>query len=1041
MSQLKFRGLLAGLFSSALFAATSVQAESPQVDYNHQIRPLLSNHCYACHGPDQKSREAGLRLDQKRGALGQTDSGATAIVPGHPEKSEVFRRITTGDAEERMPPVKHGKPLKPADIELIKQWIAEGAHWTEHWSFVSPVRPELPPVSRPEWCRNGVDRFVLARLEQEKLTPSPEADRRTLLRRVTLDLTGLPPTPAEVDSFLADTSPEAYEKVVDRLLASPRYGEHMARYWLDVARYGDTHGMHFDNIRAIWPYRDWVVSAFNGNMPFDKFTIEQLAGDMLPNATREQRVATGFVRCHVSTNEGGSILEEVQVRNTVDRAETTATAFLGLTAGCAVCHDHKYDPLTRKEFYQLYAFFNSTAEKPMDGNVADYAPVERMPTAAQRQQSDELETQITALKTKINEALAQVKPVDATPSATQPTRLADGTYEYVWIDDAVPDGARATAAGDPWKFVSEPKEHIFSGAKAMIRTARGQSQHYFESAEPGLTIGEGDKLFAYVYIDPKNPTREVMLQFNSGQWDHRAYWGGDLIDYGTAGTVSRLKQGPLPQSGRWVRLEVSAAAVGLKPGDVITGWAFTQFDGMVYWDRAGIVTREPQGQSAIDSPAAWERRERKRTNGNVPVDVQAALKLEPQKRTSADQKVLQDYYYRYVSASTRKTFEPLNKQLIELEGKRTSLEKSWPATLVMQELPAPQDAFDLDRGQYDKHGDKVARGVPAFLPPLPPHEAAPNRLTLARWLVDPNHPLTARVAVNRFWQQYFGVGIVKTAEDFGSQGDPPSHPQLLDYLATEFVRTGWDVKGLQKVIVMSATYRQSSAVTPQMHERDPENRLLARGPRFRLDGEAVRDTMLSISGLLVDKIGGPPVKPYQPDGLWQAVAYTASNTRVYQRDSGEALYRRSLYTFWKRTAPNPEMVTFDAPSREACVARRPRTNTPLQALVLLNDTPFIEAARHLAERMVNEGGPEPAGRAARGFLLATSRSPTAQESAVLLRVYQQQLSEFRAAPAAAKALLANGESPANKKLDPVELAAWTMTANLILNLDETITKE
>ncbi|MCE9545714.1 MAG: PSD1 and planctomycete cytochrome C domain-containing protein [Planctomycetia bacterium] len=1022
-----------------LAAASQTFAESPAtpIDFSKQIRPLLSNHCYACHGPDEKNREAGLRLDQHASAFGKIESGETAIVAGHPEKSELFRRVTAKD-DERMPPAKHAKALKPEEIDLLRKWIAGGADWKDHWAFAPPQRPELPPVANMAWCRNAIDRLVLARLEKEKLAPSPETDPRTLIRRVTLDLTGLPPTPEEVDAFLADKSPAAYEKVVDRLLASPRYGEHMARYWLDAARYGDTHGMHIDNIRSIYPYRDWVIGAFNKNKRFDEFTIEQLAGDLLPNATPDQRVATGFVRCHVSTGEGGSIAEEVQIRNTTDRVVTTSTVFLGLTAGCAVCHDHKFDPLTRKEFYSLSAFFNSTTEGPLDGNAADYGPVVRVTTPQQRKQVEAIEIQIAAVNARISEALAKITAPAATPA---PTRNTDGTYEYVWLDDSLPTGAEMhEEGGAAWQFIDAPKDRVFSGTRSMIRTAKGKSQQFFTGADPGLVIGKGDRLFAYIYLDPKNPPQEVMLQWNNGPWDHRAFWGKDLVPFGAVGTPARVSAGPLPEVGRWVRLEVDAARVGFNPGDVVRGLAFTQFDGTVYWDRAGIVTSTPQADTATGTLAAWQKWQRGQNIASLPAEVRAALALDPQKQSAVEQRVLHDYYYRFVSPQTRGQFEPFKKQLTDLEAQRSTLEKSGQATLVMQELPKPREAFDLVRGQYDQHGDKVSRVVPAFLPPLPAHEGEANRLTLARWLVSPGHPLMSRVTVNRFWQQYFGTGIVKTSEDFGSQGDWPSNPQLLDFLATEFIRTGWDVKGLQKLIVMSATYRQSSRVTPQLLERDPENRLLARGPRFRLDGEAVRDVALAVSGLLVDKIGGPPARPYQPDGIWEAVAYTASNTAHYKRDTGEGLFRRSLYTFWKRTAPPPEMVTFDAPSREACACRRPRTNTPLQSLVLLNDVQFFEPARHLAERMITEGGTTDEGRAERGFLLATSRPLKPNELAVLLKVYRRQLEEFQKAPEAVNKLLANGESKVNPALDRAQLAAWTMVANLLLNLDETITK-
>lgn len=1039
LTKLRWRSLLptVSLVASGFFSGLAgVSAQTPVIDYNKQIRPLLSDRCYQCHGPDEATRKGGLRLDLRDAALGKGESGQVAIVPGKPGDSALIARILSPDPEQKMPPPDSGKTLSDAEIALIKTWVEQGAEWKEHWSFVKPTRPTPPDVKAASLVRNPIDRFVFQRLERETLEPAPLADKVTLIRRATLDLTGLPPTPAEVDAFVNDTAPDAYERLLDRLLKSPRFGEHMARYWLDAVRYGDTHGLHLDNERSMWPYRDWVIQAFNDNVPFDRFTLEQVAGDLLPNSTTSQKVASGFNRCNVSTSEGGSINDEVLVRYAVDRTESIGTVWLGLTLGCAVCHSHKYDPISQKEFYQLYAFFNAAADPAMDGNNLLTPPVMKIPTEEQTKQLQTYDEQIASLRKRITDELAKVEYVEPAPTPTTPA----GTEpkEFVWIDDATPAGAQLQ--GDsPWEFVAAPAP-VLSGTKASKRTAPGLSQHFFTGANPGLKVGEGDKLFAYVYLDPANPPKEVMLQWNDGSWEHRAIWGENLIEWGQSGSVSRLPMGPLPKLGEWVRLEVEAAKVGLAPGAMINGWAFTQFGGTCYWDKAGIVTRTPQNGQSFESLTEWVAYERGQSKSTLPGPVSEAVKAEPDKRNDEQKKRIRDYFLEFVYPKTKMQFEPLRNEIEDLTKKRNDLDGAIPATLVMADMPKPRDTFILTRGQYDKPGEKVEAGVPSIFPSLAA-DAPRNRLGLAQWLISPEHPLTARVTVNRLWQQLFGAGIVKTAEDFGSQGQPPTHPELLDWLAIEFQGTGWNVKGLLKMMMLSHTYQQSSRVSPALAQRDPANELLARGPRFRMDGEVLRDSALSVSGLLVERRGGKSVKPYQPDGLWEAVGFVGSNTSVFKQDSGDALYRRSLYTFWKRTSPPPSLATFDAPSRETCTVRRARTNTPLQALVLMNDKQFVEAARKLAERMIAEGGPTFAERATLGFRLTTARTPTAAESAVLQRVFDSQLKLFQSNKEAAAQLLAYGDAARNQQLDVNELAAYTMVANVLLNLDETVTKE
>jgi mono/diheme cytochrome c family protein len=1031
--------LLLDALPQAVHAAPPEASRQPAVDFSRHILPILSENCFACHGPDAKQRKAGLRLDTKDGSRAELRDGGFAVVPGKSAESVLIQRITAGEPARRMPPLKTGKHLMPQQIDLLRQWIDGGAPWVDHWAFVPPKRPAVPKVVDDAWPRTPIDYFILARLEAEKLHPSPESEKTNLLRRVTLDLTGLPPTLAEIDAFLADRSPEAYEKVVDRLLESPNYGEHLARYWLDAARYGDTHGLHLDNYREMWPYRDWVIKAFNRNLPFDRFIVEQLAGDLLPNATTDQIVASGFNRCHVTTNEGGSIEEEVYVRNVDDRVDTTGIVFLGLTVGCARCHDHKYDPVKTKDYYQLFAFFNSLDEKPMDDNAAQYPPIVKLATAEQTKELTQLKDKVAALRETIAAERAKVKldEGDHTSQASLPRA------DFTWLDDELPAGVRAYSEGGPngmWNFVTKPGHPVYSGSKAVMQSAAGLTQHTFDNAPQGLRVGAGDILFTYVYLDPAAPPKEIMLQWKSDAFKHRAYWGQNLLPFGTDGTAERRPMGPLPSSGKWVRLEVEAAKVGLKAGSILTGWAVAQYDGTAYYDKVGIVTQTPQGERPYDSLAAWLSLQETFGGAGLPKPVQAIVKLPAGKRSDSQQKQLRDYFVEHACTKTRPIFEPLHKQLAEAEKRRAQLEQLVPTTLVSKERSTPRPAYILKRGEYDQRADPVNRNTPAFLPPLP--EKAPrNRLGFAEWLVAPDHPLTARVAVNRFWQQFFGTGLVKTSEDFGAQGEPPSHPELLDWLAVQFHEDGWDVKRMLKMMVMSATYRQSSRLTPDRLAKDPANRLLSRGPRFRLDAEALRDQALAVSGLLVRHVGGPSVKPPQPAGLWEAVGYVTSNTAKFTADAGpEKIHRRSLYTFWKRTAPPPQMNAFDAPSREACTVRRERTDTPLQALVLLNEEQFVECARALAEQTMHHGGADAEARINFMFRLATARRPDAKELRELVSLFNDNLAAYEKDLHSAKKLVSVGETKPDPKLNPSELAAWTMVANLVLNLDEVLNK-
>jgi mono/diheme cytochrome c family protein len=1035
----------------------------PSVDFNRQVRPILSENCFACHGPDEKQRKAKLRLDTKEGALGELPNGDHAVVPGKSEESELVWRITAEDPAQRMPPAKSGKHLKPEQIALLRRWIEQGAPWSSHWAFEPPKRPALPKVSDTGWPREPIDYFVLARLEAERFGPSPEADKATLLRRVTLDLTGVPPAPGAVEAFLADSSGEAYERVVDRLLESAHYGEHMARFWLDAARYGDTHGLHLDNYREMWPYRDWVINAFNANMPYDQFVVEQVAGDLLPGPTLDQRVASGFNRCHVTTNEGGSIAEEVYVRNVVDRVETTGIVFMGLTVGCARCHDHKYDPIRMKDFYGMFAFFNSLDTNPMDGNAAKYPPVIAVPTAEQKRQLD----------------AAQAKVTDAERRRREHTGKVDADFR-AWLESVEQQPTEGAESSVPTQgLIAHYPLDEKSGDKVTNATA-----DRFHGRVKGKAMWSAGKVGGALTLDGKSYVDlgdaagfERTDAFSYGAWvrttsgsgtpisrmdDKQAHRGWDLFitnDQLMVHIISKWTENALKvvlknkiKRNEWTHLFVtydgSSKASGLK---VYVNGKPERFD--VERDTLSdtiktkaslkIGTRTPGNPlvGQVDDVRIYSRRladtEVAALAGADPLAAVApVLALAPERRTKQQNDALRQFYLENLDVAYRK----IGKEIDTLRAEAKKVEESFPTTLVSQESAQPKPAYVLKRGEYDQRGEQVSRTTPAFLPPLPA-KAIPSRLDFARWLVSPGHPLTARVAVNRFWQQCFGTGLVKTAEDFGSQGEPPSHPELLDWLAVQFTNDGWDVKQLMKRIVMSATYRQSSRVTRERLAKDPANRLLSRGPRFRLDAEMLRDQALAVSGLLVEKVGGPSVKPPQPRGLWEAVGYVTSNTAKFTPDSGcDKVHRRSLYTFWKRTAPPPQMTSFDAPSREACRVRRERTNTPLQALLLLNEKQYVECARALAEKAMREGGAKPEDRIAYLFRLATARNPDRKEQAELLANYRDNLTVYGGDTQAAKELISVGESTPDARLNPSELAAWTMVANLILNLDEVINK-
>jgi len=1018
-------------------AVFATQAATPvkRLDFNRDIRPILSDNCFNCHGFDEKKRKAKLRLDTFEGATAPRDA-KPAIKPKDLAGSELWFRINTTNVDDHMPPADSNKKLTAAQIGTLKQWIEQGAQYKKHWAFEAPVKPELPQIKDKKWPKNEIDYFIAAKLEEKGLKPESEASKEKLIRRVTFDLTGLPPTPAEVDAFLKDKRPEAYEAVVDRLLQSPHYGEHQARFWLDAVRYGDTHGLHLDNERSMWPYRDWVVKAYNDNMPYNQFTKWQLAGDLMPNATRAQKIASGYNRCNVTTSEGGAIADEFYARYAVDRTETTAVVFMGLTAGCAVCHDHKYDPITQKEFYSMYAFFNNCTENAMDGNAVDTAPSIKLPSKKQQDELAKYDKEITDIRDEISSELKKHKYKDSNSSMLATNK---SPQEFVWLDDEPPVGSK------PGKEEKSPElqwvtNNVYSGKRAIKRTTTELAQDYFLGATQPMIVTKGDKLFAYVYLDPTNMPKSIMVQFHTTDWMYRLNWGDEnAIGFGEKGTETKKLMGKLPEAGKWVRLEVDTADLKMKHGLRINGIALTQFGGTVYWDKVGVISKLVQKDLSPESQKQWEVHVKAENSAGLPDDVvKVLMPKKGEKITDKDRQHVRDYYLSYVHAGTKEQFDKLRAKLDPVEKKRKELYDPIPLTLVFQEMEKPRGSFVLKRGAYDQRGDPVQPGVPKILPPLP-RMVETNRLTLAEWLVATNHPLTSRVIVNRYWQQFFGTGIVKTAQDFGSQGEWPSHPELLDWLATHFMESGWNIKHMHRLFVTSAAYRQDSHVTPTKLELDPENRLVSRGPRFRLDAEEIRDNALYVSGLLIDKPGGHADKPYQPGGIWEAVGYTASNTAKYQQDHGDALYRRSLYLFWKRTAPPPTMITFDAPSREKYCVRRERSDTPLQALITMNDVQFVEAARHLAERLLREKQ-DPAERLDYGFQLVTARHPSAAEKSALRDLLDKNLTRYHNDKTAAEKLISQGESPVDKKTNAGDLAAYTMVSSLLLNLDETLNK-
>ncbi|MEC7502198.1 MAG: DUF1553 domain-containing protein [Planctomycetota bacterium] len=1021
-----------------------------KTDFNHDIRPLLAAACFTCHGPDENKREADLRLDVPEGFAGLSASGNPILKPHDPEQSELYRRLVQTDPAERMPPPDALHQLNATEIDRIKTWIEEGGGWDEHWAFVSPRQPDWPTVGDHSWVRQPLDQFILSRIESEGLQPSPEADRRTLIRRVTFDLTGFPPTPAEVRDFLKDTSPDAYEQLIDRLLDSPRFGERLAVDWLDAARYADTHGYHEDFHRDMWPWRDWVIRAINQNMPFDQFAREQIAGDLLPDATNQQHVATGFSRNHGVTASG--ISEEYRVEYVIDRVKTTSAVFLGLTIGCAQCHDHKYDPITQKDFYRFYAYFNTITDKGVEnrsGNVDPLIRVEDPLLMAATQEAEERSKTITkkqeALrqlrKSAIDRWLAQYKQSTGnSPKLNmQPTF---GLVTHFRLNDR--QGNRvASELGGERGYVRGTAEWVEDAQRPSLRF----------DGKTHVDLGDRaafDRLDAFSFGGWIYPEREsILLARVSPDQSLRGYEvrvGGGKIDarlthreFEKGLRVTTDVDTPLNAwSHVFVTYDGSSRAAGVKiylNGEPVkTNVEKDSLRGTIRVPDPLKIGQRGNRQALLGRVADVHVYNRQLTDaevGQVSGKINLLDMLQENPLSAESRRLLETHYLQ----TEDRDYQRLCRDQEACKAELRRLGDDNPTVMVMKEMKEPRETFVLTRGQYDQHGEKVNPGTPSILPALP-ESAPPNRLGLAAWLTDRDHPLFARVMANRLWQMVFGVGIVKTAEDFGTQGERPTHPKLLDYLAREFASSDWDIKRLIRQMVLSATYRQSSMASPELLTKDRDNRLLARGPRYRMSAEMIRDAALATSGLLVNRVGGPSVKPYQPPGLWIEM-----QNRPYEPDDGERLYRRSLYTYIKRSVPPPNMVALDATNREVCTMRRQRTSTPLAALVMLNDPTFVEAARALAGSLLRLEGLDVEDCIREGYLRVVSRSPSSQEMEELLRLYKRQQKIYRDDPQAAESLLAVGDSPAESSL-PVDMhAALTCVASVILNLDETISKE
>ena len=1148
---------------------TTGMATAAPISFNREIRPILSNHCYACHGPDERQRKAGLRLDIREVALGELDSGATPIVPGDPEASALVQRVTAGDPEDRMPPLSHDKPLSKEQIDTLRQWVEQGAPWEGHWAYLTPKRPELPVVEHPDWPRNPIDHFILAEQEKRGLEPSPEASRERLARRASLDLTGLPPTIEEIETFLADDSEQSYEALVDRLLDSRHYGERQAMFWLDLSRYGETQGFHHDRHRDMWHWRDWVIDAYNGNKPFDQFTIEQLAGDLLPEPTRDQLIATGFHRNEMTTSEGGALPEEYLVKYVVGRVDTTARVWLGSSLACAECHDHKYDPVTQEEYYRFFALFNNVPEDGLDRGI-NPRPRLSLETEEQAGRRQTLQQELTALEkahaslrespnpeyekrerewidglhSELVDRWTPLRPLRA--ESEEGTELAFEEDATVVASGPLPDretytlefhaeggsvtGILLETLPDPRSGLlgrGEEGDFVLTGFEAEVRPGGGADPPSAPRIAGWRSIGpfgsglEGEERLGTVFAPEADSDAAAFFGEERRRWSEPTddpagmvlqepgvYYLAVRLETGdrTEGTLrlhtdrpllARLGNetfAPAEQGAVDLRLQKGENRLLLKldwetGGSLRPEWVAKPPRPVKF--KAAVATHERDGHGAggaIDGQTGtgWSGRRGKDRDGRpeslwfqpetpfefedgtvirirlaflspVPGSSLARFRL-----STTDSSRMQEWVSlpgtvrSEILGSGSGTIDPVPaairnhyresfvKEIRQLralaDAKRkehNDLRNSIPHVMVMAEAEKRRDTHILIRGEYDNPGRKVEPGVPAALFSEGRMEGN-DRLALARWLVHPDHPLTSRVIVNHYWQQFFGTGIVESSEDFGSQGSWPTHPDLLDWLAREFVESGWDIKHMHRLILTSATYRQDSRLAPDHPEVDPRNLLLTRFPRLRLEAEAIRDMAMAASGLLDRTIGGESIYPWQPPGLWEQLAF--QGTRKWMQSEGSRNYRRGLYVYWRRSVPYPSFVTFDAPSRETCTIRRARTNTPLQALVLMNDPVYVEAARALGLRILREGGESLEDRIRHGWRLVLGRMPVEAELREMEQAWQDEFEHFRQHRSEANQLIHVGASEPPVEVDICRLAAWTVIGNILLNLDETITK-
>ncbi len=1041
-----------------LTVASCRSLSAEPISFNRQIRPILANHCYDCHGPDAKHREAGFRLDTAEGAFAALSDGGVAFKAGNPAHSQAYQRIISQDADTRMPPPTADKQLTSAEKALLLQWINQGARWQRHWAFAPPVRPALPTVKHGDWPQNAIDFFTLRQMEQRGLAPAGRAADAARLRRLSLALTGIAPAPEELDAFIASGQPDKYEREISRLLASPRYGEHLAAMWLDLARYADTHGYHTDSHREMWRWRDWVIAALNNNMPYDRFTIEQLAGDLLPGATISQRIATGFNRNHMINFENGAIAEEFRTEYVMDRTVTTATTWLGLTMRCARCHDHKYDPLSQRDFYRFYAYFNNIPEKGIDGQGGNAEPVLRAPTPAQQlrlaslsQQRDLLAAQMKAReRASLPAQMLWEKKLQTGAAFQQPP---GGLLHHFTLDKA--EGAKhllsVDETGKPAAAIKGDGFHL-PGKRGDALVMTGET--HVESAAGGvLHASDAFTLSAWV-----QPTVGDTMTIIARRGDAAPEAGYELLLKKRRLTFTAVHAAPgyqlevhaasqLP-TNQWshvcVTYDGSSKAKGVKlfvngelqpatvTADTLSGDILTDSPLQIGQRGSGTPFRGMLDEIRI-YPRALTPGEVGLVAGGDPV--REIIAVAPAERNARQRRYLRQFFLENVDPA----FKKLLGELRLLQSEITATRRRTPTVMVMQELPEPRQTLLLETGDYRSGKQPVQPGVPEVLPPLPAG-AARNRLGLARWIVDRRNPLTARVMVNRLWQHLMGTGLVRTPEDFGVRGDLPTHPALLDWLAVEFMDSGWDIKHILRLIVSSATFQQTSHVSPQRWQLDPENRWLARGPRQRLSAAAIRDNALAAAGVLQNEMGGPGVSPYQPPGLWKEISYNPLNytAQVFKQSHGPSLYRRSVYTFWKRASPPPAMTSLGAVSREVCTVTRETPDTGLQALVLLNDTGFAEAARLTAARILqNRQLISDAMRLQFAFRLATSRMPRPEELNVLTRQLASLRRHYLANPAAASKLISVGEHPP-AGLPVAEHAAWSVIASMLQNLDEAI---